>query len=364
LANSMQYMQYVQSGATVYGSDGDKIGDVAEVGPNYILVQQGWLFTKDIYIPLSAVSGADNDGITLNITKPQVSNMGWDSAPMEETTTSTNTAGASLVEDTGFSTRGTTSTGDDFATTSTGTSSAQDTGFSRSAATSTGSDFASTSTRASSVQDTGFSTPAATGTSEEIAIPVVEEELRVGKRAVESGGVRVTTRVEETPVNEQVTLREETVDVQRRPVDRSLNQADIATLRDAPSLEVRTHREEAVVAKEARIVEEVVVNKQAEQRTETIQDTVRHTDVNVEQVPGETRTTGYSDTASTGTTGFTDATTTGTTGYSDTASTGTTGTGNAGGQNVIGRAASGLENAAERATGSDLNRDGDVGRRG
>jgi len=131
----------------------------------------------------------------------------------------------------------------------------------------------------------------------EIAIPVVEEEIRVGKREIESGGVRVETRVEATPVNEQVTLREETVTIERRPVDQPV---DAATLTDAfreGTFEVREHDEQAVVQKEARIVEEIVVGKQVEQRTETIQDTVRRTDVDVQQIQGETRSTGFTETS-------------------------------------------------------------------
>jgi hypothetical protein len=57
-------------------------------------------------------------------------------------------------------------------------------------------------------------------------IPVVQEELQVGKRQVEAGGVRIYTRVTEKPVEEKVRLREEHVDVERRPVDRPLSAAD------------------------------------------------------------------------------------------------------------------------------------------
>src|SRR5215217_653171 len=64
-------------------------------------------------------------------------------------------------------------------------------------------------------------TTAATGNVvEEERIPIVEEELRVGKREVERGGARVRSYIRETPVTEQVTLREEHVEVERRPVDR------------------------------------------------------------------------------------------------------------------------------------------------
>ncbi|HEX8457489.1 MAG TPA: YsnF/AvaK domain-containing protein [Pyrinomonadaceae bacterium] len=116
----------------------------------------------------------------------------------------------------------------------------------------------------------------------ETTIPVVEEELQVGKREVERGGVRVESRVEEKPVTEEVQLREERVHVERRPVDRPVTDAD-AAFREG-TLEVKEHGEEAVVAKTARVVEEVVVGKQVEERTETVSDTVRRTDVDVQEV--------------------------------------------------------------------------------
>src|SRR5687768_8877426 len=118
----------------------------------------------------------------------------------------------------------------------------------------------------------------------ETAIPVVEEELQVGKREVERGGVRVESRVTETPVEEQVHLREEHVHVERRPVDRPVGDAE--NLFREGTLEVSERGEEVVVAKEARVVEEVVVGKEVSERTETVRDTVRRTDVNVEEVEG------------------------------------------------------------------------------
>jgi len=123
----------------------------------------------------------------------------------------------------------------------------------------------------------------------EEVIPVVEEELAVGKRQVERGGVRVYTHVTQQPVQEQVTLREEHVNVERRPVDRPVTAADAAAFQEK-SFEVAERAEEAVIAKQARVVEEVVVGKQATERTETVQDTVRRTDVEVEQIPGTQHT--------------------------------------------------------------------------
>lgn len=113
------------------------------------------------------------------------------------------------------------------------------------------------------------------------AIPVVQEEVRVGKRQVERGGVRVFSRMVETPVNETVSLREEHVNVERRPVDRPVSPAEVAALKDQ-TIELRETAEEAIVQKSARVVEEVVVGKEISQRKEQIQDTVRHTEVEVQ----------------------------------------------------------------------------------
>jgi uncharacterized protein (TIGR02271 family) len=114
-------------------------------------------------------------------------------------------------------------------------------------------------------------------------IPIAEEELHVGKRQVGHGRVRIQSRVVERPVEEQVTLRDETVAVERRPVSGT---TQAGTLGGDPfqerTIEVEERDEEAVVSKQARVVEEVVVRKDVEQRTETVSDTVRRTEVDVE----------------------------------------------------------------------------------
>jgi uncharacterized protein (TIGR02271 family) len=115
-------------------------------------------------------------------------------------------------------------------------------------------------------------------------IPVAQEQLRVGKRDVSHGRVRIRSYVVETPVEEQVTLREERVAVERRLVDRALGDAEQAF--QERTIEAEERGEEAVVSKEARVTEEVVIRKEAEQRTETVSDTVRQTEVEVEDERG------------------------------------------------------------------------------
>ena len=121
--------------------------------------------------------------------------------------------------------------------------------------------------------------------SDTTAIPVIQEELVVGKRAVERGGVRIYQRVVETPVNESIGLREEHVNVERHAVNRPIDPADVSAFQET-TIELRETSEEAVVGKTARVVEEVVVGKEVTQRTEQVSDTVRRTEVEIEQLGG------------------------------------------------------------------------------
>jgi len=116
---------------------------------------------------------------------------------------------------------------------------------------------------------------------EQMAIPVVEEELKIGKRLIQRGGVRVYTSVSEKAIEEPVTLREEHVEVTRRPADRAATASDLSAV-DAP-IEITETAEEPVVSKQAKVVEEVVLQKAATERTETVKDTVRRKDVDVKK---------------------------------------------------------------------------------
>jgi len=132
----------------------------------------------------------------------------------------------------------------------------------------------------------GYDTQAATtGTTaaDGATLDVVEERLQIGKREVQRGGVRVRRVVSERAVEEQVTLRDETIHVDRHAVDRVVGSGD-ADLFTEKTIELTETDEEAVVAKEARIVEEVVVGKDVQERTETVRDTVRRADVEIEQI--------------------------------------------------------------------------------
>lgn len=129
---------------------------------------------------------------------------------------------------------------------------------------------------------------------DEGTVKVVEERLAVGKREAEGGAVRVRSYVREEPVTADVELRSTRVTIERRPVDRAATAGDL-DFQDR-TIEAREHVEEAVVGKETRVVEEIGLRSDSESHVETISDTVRKTEVEIEDTrTGETtRVTGDS----------------------------------------------------------------------
>jgi uncharacterized protein (TIGR02271 family) len=221
----------ITTGAEVYGADGDKVGTVAAVYPGYIVVEKGFFFPTDYYIPMSAVASYDNDQVYLNLAKDAALNSGWDAQPTDLETAIYDTSMASDVTDV----------------------------------------------------DAGFS--ASTGrvaTDEEIRVPVMEEELTATVRAQEAGAVRI----EKDVVTEQRTLdvpvTEERVRVERRVVDRPVSAADADAFEETV-IDVPLRTETVDVQKQARVAEEVVVSKEAVQRTERVTDTVRKEEVFVDE---------------------------------------------------------------------------------
>jgi uncharacterized protein (TIGR02271 family) len=134
----------------------------------------------------------------------------------------------------------------------------------------------------------GGSAPAGEGT--EAAgetVQEVEEQLEVHKAKAVTGGVRVTTHVRERPVERTVTLREEEVEVDRRAADRKLTPGEAEAAFQDRTVEMLGTGEEVEVSKQARVVGEVTVGKRVEEHKETVKDTVRRTEVEVEEIqPG------------------------------------------------------------------------------
>ncbi len=61
------------------------------------------------------------------------------------------------------------------------------------------------------------------------------------------------------------------------------------------SFEIKTQAEIPVISKTARMVEEVVISKQVTEQTETVRDSVRQTDVQVEEFKADDMENGRND---------------------------------------------------------------------
>jgi uncharacterized protein (TIGR02271 family) len=220
----------INTGAEVYGADGDKVGTVAAVYPGYIVVEKGFFFPTDYYIPMSAVASYDNDQVYLNLAKDAALNSGWDAQPTDLETSSDDTSIAS----------------------------------------------------GSAGVDSGLGTSAAAvGTDEEIRIPVMEEELTATVRAQEAGAVRIQKDVVAEERTLEVPVTEERVRVERRVVDRPVSAADADAFEETV-IDVPLRSETVDVQKQARVAEEVVVSKEAVERTQQVSGTVRKEEVFVD----------------------------------------------------------------------------------
>jgi stress response protein YsnF len=119
---------------------------------------------------------------------------------------------------------------------------------------------------------------------EQESVPVVEEQVSIGKRKVLRGGVRLTSTVSERPIEETIRLREENVEVEQQRADRKLSPEEAEKAFQQKTIELTETAEEAVISKEARVVGEVSLEKTVAEREETVQATARRTDVKVENI--------------------------------------------------------------------------------
>ena len=126
---------------------------------------------------------------------------------------------------------------------------------------------------------------------DEASVAEVEENVAVGKRKVLSGGVRVTTSVNEQPVEETVTLRDEQVEVERQPANRKLKPEEAEAAFQEKTVEMLGTSEELEVSKEARVVGEIALGKRVDEREEKVRDKVRRTQVEVEEIKPSSRKT-------------------------------------------------------------------------
>jgi len=121
-------------------------------------------------------------------------------------------------------------------------------------------------------------------TGEDIRVPVYEEELVVGTRQEEEGRVHLHKEVVQEQESVPVTLRHEEVTVERVPVTGQTSQGDLRDAFTDKTIEIPVMGEEAVVGKQAHVVEEVRLHKDVTQEQEQVTDTVRKERVTVDGV--------------------------------------------------------------------------------
>lgn len=219
------YANQIETGTTVYGSDNEKIGDVASVGDDHFVIEKGFILTTDIYVPMSAVAAVDNDGIRLTITKDQVENEDWSEAPDAGTQ-------APYATDDAYRSEAASATGESYDRTGEGD-----------------------------------------------RLERREERLTVDKTAEQTGSVHVGKHVEEDRQAVDVPVEREEVTLERHAVDRPAT----PEVRSDDSIDVPVYEERVETDKEARVVEELEVGKRTVADTEHVEDTVRREEFDIEE---------------------------------------------------------------------------------
>lgn len=130
----------------------------------------------------------------------------------------------------------------------------------------------------------------ATGGREQASVTLSEEELKVGKRQVEYGGVRLRKIIRTETVNQPVELKREEIVVERVPAGQGAKARGKSFEQEEVYIPLR--REEAVVQKEAHVREEVRLSKRSETERQNVQERVRKEDVQVERSGKPRQTTG------------------------------------------------------------------------
>ena len=224
----------IQVGDDVYGNDGEKIGSVAEVQSSYLVIEKGFFFPTDYYIPVNAITQVQDGQVTLNVSKDAALHSGWDTVP-DATTVGigqTDTVYTDVVE--------------------------------------------TTMPVGGQSQVAGYEATS----EEEIVIPLREEELTASVREVEAGAARIQKTVVAEDRVLEVPVTEEQIRVERRVVDRAAGVNDADAFEEIV-IEVPLTQEEVELRKQSRVTEELVVSKEAIQHTEQVRGTVRREEVDV-----------------------------------------------------------------------------------
>jgi len=219
-------MGEVMKGAEVLDANGEKVGKVVEVGRNSFKVEKGFIFHKDMHLPMSAVARTHDNHVHLNVAKDHVMTMGAEQLPAE---------------------------GHEW--------------------------YGGNANRPSDRGMTGRE-------GETKSVPIIEEELKAGVREKQGGMARVTKSVVEEQQSIDVPVQHEEVYVTERAVNRAATPEEMKMMdRD---IEIPLKQQEVVTQKQGVVTGEVNIRKETVRDTERVTDTVRREEVNVEE-PGNKR---------------------------------------------------------------------------
>lgn len=247
-------------GEAVYSSEGEKIGQVEEIfldidtqKPEWIGIGTGFLRMKRVLVPVEGATQREN-GFSIPYTKDQVQG----SPDIDDDEISQET------EQELYSYYGLPSS-----------ESRSDTGLPA----------GGPSAEAGTNLDAGDRGPNG-DVDDEGSLIRSEEELRVGVRQTQAGGMRLRKWVETEPVQEDVELRQERAYVEREPINQQVSDAEIGEL----EIEVPLVHEEAVVEKQTVAKERVRVEKEVDTRTESVGEELRKERIDIDGDGAEERT--------------------------------------------------------------------------
>jgi uncharacterized protein (TIGR02271 family) len=251
----VETMDYqIGEGAQVRSADDEKLGKVVAVQQEYLVVEKGFLFPTDYYVPTSAIANYDGDTVYLNVGKDDALNSGWNLVP-DDTVGTTVTNTYTTTDDGRY-----------------GVGTVTDAGTER---------FGEQPFEHGSYADSSH-----IHEDDRLVVPIHEEELTATKRAVDRGQVRVDKEVVAEERTLEVPVTEERVHVERRVVDRPVAEGD--SVFEEGTIEVPVRGEEVDLQKRVRVAEEVEIGKEAVARTERVAGTVRREEVRVDDATTQT----------------------------------------------------------------------------
>lgn len=122
---------------------------------------------------------------------------------------------------------------------------------------------------------------------DDITIDLASEEIEVGKRRFDAGGVHLEAHVVAESIGRDVTLKGEHVTVEREKQDRVLSSSDAEKCFHDDAFEMKVRAEVPIVTKSARVVEELVIKKADTQHDEIIRETIRQMDAAITEIAAD-----------------------------------------------------------------------------